>query len=1039
MLACGLAFGAVLMPVQGQQTSMDRSFDESALDLGQVMMMAGGTATMSSDASAYPDFKDVTKDMESVGQDSLFKLWRYKAGAKDKDQETLYCQIPSGMLGEKFMLSLSFSGGGFFTGFPLEERVVQWEELDRQLLLVEPETHYVVNDSSTVSDVVKRTHPERIRAAVPIVTKSPSGDPVIDLGPLLKSNFADIAWMSGGGLFGFGGGSINTALSKWNKVKAFELNVELGVELAVSRMSPPGSYDKKLVHYSFWKLPKTDYTPRQADDRVGYFLTANQDWSKPTDERDIFNRYIDRWNLQKRDPSLELCEPKQPIVFYIEKTVPIRFRRAVRDGILEWNKAYEQIGFLNAVEVRQQTDTNEWKDLDPEDMRYSFFRWIVAGVGFAMGPHRANPFTGEIYDADIIFDDAMVRHYEQVADFNLSDAAMSVHGFDPALDEFLEQYPQFAPKSRSWERFEFVGEDAEKERTVRDALFKKMRQKGRHCCDYSQGMMHQVALGRAMLSEAPAEVREEFLYDIIKEVVMHEVGHTLGLRHNFKASSIYSVDEIKERRLKGEATTGSVMDYNPVLFFKDALLKGDYITPVLGPYDYWAIEYGYRPADGKYKSDDDSKADDKADEEGEDDGDEEVAANDSDEEPSAEEPEAPASTTVMIRGKEIPQEALDKMPPQMREMLLSGKFENMMKRNMGRRGGGMRRGMGRSGGGGGSTSAMFKSANPGESKMLADIAARSTEPQLAYATDEDTTSLGPDPKVYRFDLGSDAVDWARERINLVDSRMDNILDWAVKDQESWYHLRGAFMRLLIDKSITLNLVGRYAGGQYFHRHHRGAAVAPAPFEIVDPKQQRAALDYMTKTVFSDDFFTFSPELLNHLAPARWWHQGASVEYTMDFPISDLVSVLQWYNLFGRLHPNTLRRIYDAEHKSDDPSKMTAAEYIQTIQQACWGDTVSAKSAKSGSWTDAKPYIPEVRRSLQREYLYLMEQHVRIAPGMLMPADIHAMLQHSLRELKMEIEETLKSSRLDFASDAHLESCKSRIERILSPELREFGF
>ena len=77
-----------------------------------------------------------------------------------------------------------------------------------------------------------------------------------------------------------------------------------GVELAVKRKSPPGSYDKKMVHFSFWKLPKTDYTPRVADDRVGYFLTANQDWAKPTDARDIFNRYIDRWHLEKRDPSL---------------------------------------------------------------------------------------------------------------------------------------------------------------------------------------------------------------------------------------------------------------------------------------------------------------------------------------------------------------------------------------------------------------------------------------------------------------------------------------------------------------------------------------------------------------------------------------------------------------------------------------------------------------------------------------------------------------------------------------------------------------
>jgi hypothetical protein len=386
------------------------------LDLGQVLAAAKGAlgGEAEEEAKPFPDFKDVTKDMQS--EEGLFTLWYYPPDAKDKDQEKLLCQIPAGFLGENFMLSTSFSGGGFLTGFPLDEHVVRWELLGKQLLLMEPETRFVIDQSTEVADVVRRTYPDRIRAAVPIVTKSPSGDPLIDLGILLKSDFANIGWMSSFFTRDMpGGGGINRELSKWMKKKTFPLNVEIGVELAVGRRQPSGSYDKKLVHYSFWKLPKSDYTPRIADDRVGYFLTANQDWSKPTESRDIFNRYIDRWHLVKRDPSLPLCEPKKPITFYIEKTVPVRFRRAVRDGILEWNKAFEKCGFSNAIVVHQQTDDPEsgWANLDPEDMRYSFFRWIVTGMGFAMGPHRGNPFTGEIYDADIIFDDSMVRYFEQ--------------------------------------------------------------------------------------------------------------------------------------------------------------------------------------------------------------------------------------------------------------------------------------------------------------------------------------------------------------------------------------------------------------------------------------------------------------------------------------------------------------------------------------------------------------------------------------------------------------------------------------------------
>ncbi|MEE9296723.1 MAG: zinc-dependent metalloprotease, partial [Phycisphaerae bacterium] len=565
---------------------------EQSVDVSKIMALAKAQDKDASkeDSSPFPKFEKVTKDM--VSSEGLFTLWYYPKSAKDKDKEKLLCQIPAAFLGEQFMLSTSFSGGGFFTGFPLDERVVKWELLDKQLLLIEPNTRFVVDEKKTVSDVVRRTYLESIRTAVRIVTKSPSGDPVIDLGALLKSNFADIGWMSRGQ-----GGSINSKLSKWTKKKAFELNVEIGVELAVSNMHPPGSYDKKMVHYSFWKLPKSDYKPRVADDRVGYFLTANRDWSKPTEARDLFNRYVDRWHLVKRDSSLDLCEPKQPIIFYIEKTVPVRFRRAVRDGILDWNKAFEKIGFVGAVQVRQQTDDNEWKDLDPEDMRYSFFRWVVSGSSFAMGPHRSNPFTGQIYDADIIFNDSMVRVWEARFHRSTSTAITAMKARDPALRQFFEAYPQFKRTDRQWEQFRFGQDD---DADLRQAVRQRLIDRGDQSCDYLEGMRHQMAVARTMLADQPGEVIDRFLYDVIKEVVSHEVGHTLGLRHNFKASTIYDLDEIKRRRKTGQATTGSVMDYNPTLFFVKDTMEGHFVTPTIGPYDYWAIEYGYRPVDGSY-------------------------------------------------------------------------------------------------------------------------------------------------------------------------------------------------------------------------------------------------------------------------------------------------------------------------------------------------------------------------------------------------------------------------------------------------------
>ena len=128
-----------------------------------------------------------------------------------------------------------------------------------------------------------------------------------------------------------------------------------------------------------------------ADDRVGYFVTALKDFSKKENEDDRFVRYINRWNLEKADPSAEMSTPKEPIVFWLEKTIPFKYRKPIRDGILEWNKAFAKAGYYDAIEVRQQPDDAPW---DPGDIRYNTFRWITAGAGFAMGPSRVNPTTG---------------------------------------------------------------------------------------------------------------------------------------------------------------------------------------------------------------------------------------------------------------------------------------------------------------------------------------------------------------------------------------------------------------------------------------------------------------------------------------------------------------------------------------------------------------------------------------------------------------------------------------------------------------------
>jgi hypothetical protein len=159
---------------------------------------------------------------------------------------------------------------------------------------------------------------------------------------------------------------------------------------------------------------------------------------------------------------------------------------------------------------------------------------------------------------------------------------------------------------------------------------------------------------------------------------------------------------------------------------------------------------------------------------------------------------------------------------------------------------------------------------------------------------------------------------------------------------------------------------------------------------------------------------------------------------MDFPIHNLIGILQWWNLFDRLYPNTLRRVYDAELKTDIADKLTVAEYLQRIQSACWADALDAERLKQGTFTDAQPFLSSVRRSLQREYLGLMEPLVRRRPGQVLPPDLHAMVQYSLQRLAWQIGAMLNSAdELDLGSRAHLVTCKSRVDRMLAAELREY--
>ena len=566
-----------------------------------VMMMALTAHIASAQQREYPPFERVSEGLQQVvstadGARSLYTLY------VNRETGRILAELPPNFANQRIFIATSIAGGSRQTGWQWNDLYAYWERFDNQLALMMPNLQYQARGGQQDAELrasVERTFSDRVLTSVPILTFGPNRGPVIDLGALLVGNSQLFTGMRG-----------NAALARLGNVKAFPGNLEIPITI------PMAQGELTTLHYSISLLPRTDYRPREADERIGYFMTVFKDFTKNDPADAQFTRLIHRWHVQKRDPNLAMSPPREPIVFYIEHTVPVRYRRYVREGILEWNKAFERIGIIDAIEVRQQdAQTGAFMDLDPEDVRYNFFRWITSEQAFAMGPSRVHPETGQILDADIIFDDSMLKYY--VLQYEQMIETFGMDGVDPQTARWLDENPRWNPLERfsrpnplkervlnnpdltDEEKAELLGIPRQ---APRDGIYSRVVQQNLSC-DYAMGKAMQMRTAhialqmmqrtqdngdQPMIDGAP----EQFVGDVIREIVMHEVGHTLGLRHNFKAAAWKSLDEY--RAIRGEANVGSVMDYNPIDIVVDPESpRGDWVPTTLGPYDYWAIEFGY--------------------------------------------------------------------------------------------------------------------------------------------------------------------------------------------------------------------------------------------------------------------------------------------------------------------------------------------------------------------------------------------------------------------------------------------------------------
>jgi hypothetical protein len=969
MLAASVWGTCALAADEPRQTPA--SAPTEGLDVEAVLTQArdGGPVFGPGGPRRFRDFNEVVRGAEKI--DGLFTL--------HKKEDHLYAEIKPFQFDQPLLLPTTIARGIANAGMPVgdDDMVLVFHKNGDKVQVIRRNIHFKAPAGTPLEKSVKQNYTDSILMALPIVAVNPAGgmSTLIDFSDIFLTDFAQL-----------GLGFLDRNRSSWHRVKGFPNNMELEVEATFGgggggrgygaiRGGSDGVADHRgitvVIHYSLMKTPDQMFRPRVADDRVGHFLNATKDFGITSQDTN-YVRYITRWRLEKADSRAKMSPPKKQIVWWVEDTVPIEYRPYVEDGIREWNKAFEKIGFKEAIAVRWQESGRD--EFDPEDTNYCTFRWVTTDKGFAMSCLRSNPMTGEMIDGDVVFDASWIRHWKQ--EYALLVGATTAQN-DGGNAEPLALGEVISPILASKLGFGQPGVaralglealDRPSGALVAEAVpatwgslqweFSKRLSRTRQSCQFQLGMQHEFNLVALALSgattqrpdgpprpdapkggDAKDDLPDDFLGQALKEVVMHEVGHSLGLRHNFKASAMIPNDQLHDTDLThAKGLVGSVMDYSPVNLALKGKKQGDYYTTTIGPYDYWAIEYAYRPVDGD------------------------------------------------------------------------------------------------------------------EAGELKKIAARAPEPDLVYATDEDSM-LNNDPQVNRYDLGADPCQFARERITLATDLLKTLDTKVVKDGEAWTRNRRAFTTLMNQWGNGAHLVANYIGGQSVSRDHKGDKGARDPIVPIPGAKQRECLKFLVDNILSDQAFQFSPALLRRLATERWMDLGLGAFFGEDvnYPVLERVLGIQKITLGQCLSPSVLARLQNQELQADaggDPLRME--EVFRALSEGVWSD-LNPPAAPAADGKPRKLALSTIRRNLQREYLRRLSGIVlggasRTSamgdqfPYLLLsggdggsyPADARALARLHLKETSERIAKALdqKEVPVDDTTRAHLEECRQRIAKVL---------
>lgn len=359
----------------------------------------------------------ITADAKT--QNGVFMVHLVKE--KNTGAEHYYYEIPPAQLNKDFLwvsliakTTLGVGYGGDYDG----NHVVRWERRENNVYLRSVSYEVVADPSLPISSAVRASNNDAIIMSFPIEAFGKDDAPVIEVTRLFATEVPEFSARTRLNARGF-----DASRSYIDRVTAFPLNIE--AEATQTFTNPPeaggagrgapaptpgggrggaagmrGNSATVVMHYSMVKLPENPMMPRLFDDRVGYFSIRQEDFGRD-EQKAVRRTYITRWRLEKKDPNAALSEPVKPIVYYIDPATPEKWRKYVRKAIEDWQPAFEQAGFKNAIIAKDAPTSEQDPTWSPQDVRNSIIRWLPSTTENSVGPSITDPRTGEILNADV--------------------------------------------------------------------------------------------------------------------------------------------------------------------------------------------------------------------------------------------------------------------------------------------------------------------------------------------------------------------------------------------------------------------------------------------------------------------------------------------------------------------------------------------------------------------------------------------------------------------------------------------------------------